>query len=91
MSEKGNKRGRVPGNGTMEAEIIDQHEGTVWESTQAASVTESKLALLVARKASEWEKLANQYLKRMPRSFIDQRWGEERKQNKKAVNVISIS
>lgn len=74
----------------MEAEIIDQHEGTMWESTQAASVTESKLALLVAQKASEWKKLANQCLKRMPH-FIDQRWGEERKQNKKAVNVINIS
>lgn len=91
MSEKGNKRVRVwEGNGTMEAEIIDQHEGTMWESTQAASVTESKLALLVAQKASEWKKLANQCLKRMPH-FIDQRWGEERKQNKKAVNVINIS
>ena len=75
----------------MEAEIINQHEGTVWESTQAASVTKFKLALLVAQKANEWEKLANQCLKMMPGSFIDQRWGEERKQNKKAINVINIS
>ena len=66
----------------------DQHEGTMWEVLRQP-VTESKLALL-AQKANEWEELANQCLKRMPGSFIDQRWGEERNKVKRPL-MLQIS
>ena len=87
MSEKGN-RVRVW------EEMGQWKQRSAWRdyvgSTQAASVTESKLARLLAQKANEWEELANQSLKRMPGSFIDQRWGEERNKIKRPL-MLQIS